>query len=214
LVKKCRLSAEKIEVVYNGLEYLPRNTDLIPILERKPHILTVANINQRKGHLEYLSVIQKVLIQIPQAKFIFVGRDDMNGIIQKKILEYKLEKSVILSGFQTDVSEFYKNAKLFVLPSLWGEGAPTSIIESLSWGIPVISYDVGGCSELVDDNINGYVIQPGNSKKLTEKIINLFNNNIQIKKMSNNGLVKARQYNLKNSSDKHEKIFHKLISST
>mgnify|MGYP001361678826 FL=1 len=73
-------------------------------------------------------------------------------------------------GFKKDINPYYKIAKLSVLPSTWGEGCPTSIIESMSWGTPVLTYDVGGCSELITNNKDGIIVPRNNENKLYESI--------------------------------------------
>ena len=82
LLRNCNIKKNDIYVIYNGINF-PSNVNSIPRLPIE--ILTVANINKRKGHIEYLKNISKIVELVPNLKFIFVGRDDMNGLLQKKI---------------------------------------------------------------------------------------------------------------------------------
>jgi len=58
---------------------------------------------------------------------------------------------------------------IFILPSL-SEGTPMALLEAMSKGIPVIASRVGGIPMVVDDNISGFLIEPGNSAAIAEKI--------------------------------------------
>ena len=208
LIKKSGLKDKNISVIYNGLDFFPKLEDIKPIHKRNNIIITVANINYRKGHLQFLSVIKKIIKIIPDVKFIFIGRDDLKGIVQKKINEFKISNNIEIVGFKTDVTLYYKMAKLFVLPSIWGEGCPTSIMESLSWGVPVISYEVGGCSEIVDNNVDGMIIPQNNSELLYKSIIDLLRNDEKLIQMSKEGFKNSKKYILQKCSLQHEEIFN------
>lgn len=65
--------------------------------------------------------------------------------------------------------EFYRNADVFVLPT-YGEAMSMSIIEAMAAGLPVVSTDVGGNPELVENGVNGWLVNAGDRKNLAEKI--------------------------------------------
>lgn len=112
LVGRCRIPADRVFVIYNGLESLPE--DVPPLSERPMEVLTVANLSPRKGHREYLQAIQAVIKEVPNASFVFVGRDDMNREIQQAIEECGLAGYVRCEGFQADVSPWFKIGRAHV----------------------------------------------------------------------------------------------------
>ncbi len=57
-------------------------------------------------------------------------------------------------------------ADVFILPS-FNEGLPISILEAMSYGMPIISTPVGGISEVVKNNLNGTIISPGNAEEIS-----------------------------------------------
>lgn len=171
LIQRCKVPACRVQVIYNGVAELPK--DVPPLEIRPPEVLTVANISPRKGHCEYLRAVRLVLNAVPEARFVFVGRDDMNGEIELAVEEAGLSHAVSCEGFQADVSVYFRSAKVSVLPSLWGEGCPTSLLESFSWGVPVVAYDVDGVAELIEDGVDGFLVSTGDSELLAERIITL-----------------------------------------
>lgn len=90
-------------------------------------------------------------------------------------------------------------AHVFLLPSLYGEGLPIALLESMNYGcVPVVSDDAS-MSTVVSDGCNGYLVAKGNANQLKEKLISVFDNRDKLVELS----VNARQtiqtsYNLKN----------------
>ena len=73
-------------------------------------------------------------------------------------------------GYQRNIESYLARSDVFVLPSLWGEGTPTSILEAMLLKKPVVATDNGGVRELVHDMTTGLLIQPGDSKRLAMAI--------------------------------------------
>ncbi|MES2662035.1 MAG: glycosyltransferase [Pseudomonadota bacterium] len=210
LIDQCGISESKIQVIYNGIESIPVEP---PFLSSRPcEILTIANLNPRKGHREFLEAIKIVVSKIPEAKFVFIGRDDMNGLIQQAIINNSLQDNVHCEGFCSDVTPWLQRARLFVLPSLWGEGCPTSILESFSFNVPVIAYAIDGVPELVQHASDGYVCEVSKTALLADYIIKLLKDVSLSEAMGVKGRSKIKNhYSLEASSNFHHEFFKKLI---
>jgi glycosyltransferase involved in cell wall biosynthesis len=188
LTEKCGISSERIIVIYNGVEY-PET--IIDITSRSNTVLTVANVSERKGYIDYLNTIEKVHLVMPTVEFIFVGRDDMNGKLQVEIKKMGLDGVVRYDGYQKDLSLLYSSASIFVLPSKSSEGCPTSILEAHSFGVPVIAYKVDGIPEIVDDSVDGYLYDIDN-QAMHQGILNLISNPLLIESMGAQGRNKVK----------------------
>jgi len=213
LITACRIPEAKVSVIYNGLEHLPKG--VIPLRDRPIEILTVANLSPRKGYKEYLEVIRQVVNAYPEARFVFVGRDDMDGEIQAAIADAGLSDFVRWDGFQTDVSQWYQHARVFVLPSLWGEGSPTSILEAFSFNVPVIAYSNDGIPELVSDSVDGYLVANNNRNLLAAKILSLLKNIQVAQAFGDAGRIKIEQrFTLEKCAVNHASFFLELLKKT
>ncbi len=209
LQDRCNISESKIEVIHNGLEKLPQHLPSYP--SRPLEILTIANLNLRKGYLEYLNVIQGVIAQEPTVKFVFIGRDDMNGAVQAAISENKLDSHIRYESFQADVSPWLRSARIFVLPSLWGEGCPTSILEAYSFEIPVIAYEIDGIPELITNDIDGFLVRKLDIETLKDKILELIRNPEQAERFGKDGRRKVEsEFTLIRCAKRHAQFFSKL----
>ena len=202
LVERCVISIEKIRVIHNGLVKMP--TKILPLAKRPMNVLTVANLNPRKGYLEYLLAIESVLQEIPDVHFTLVGRDDMNGKLQSAIRERDLSERVCCVGFQQDVSSWMRASKLLVVPSLWNEGCPTAVLEAMSHGVPVVGYALDGLPELVRHGQDGLLVPVADTKLLAVAIIKLLREPEVANKMSASSLARSEaEFQLNSCVMKH-----------
>lgn len=109
-------------------------------------------------------------------EFILAGDSDMenkSGISSDILEKWTKEGHVSWIGFQKDMITVLTNSDVVVLPS-YREGLPKSLIEACAIGRPIVTTDVPGCREVVDDGVNGYLIPVKDSKSLSlaiEKLI-------------------------------------------
>ena len=88
----------------------------------------------------------------------------------KNITEDLAEKKIInFHGFQTDTIPYYRNCSCVVLPS-YHEGLSNVLLEASATGRPVITSDIPGCKEAVDNNKSGYLVEVKNADELYEKM--------------------------------------------
>ena len=140
-----------------------------------------------------------------------MGYDKLNGEIQKLIIEKKLEPNVQYMGFQENVENFLTKSTIFVLPSKYGEGCPTSILEAFSFKLPVIAFRIDGIPELVSHNDDGILIDPGDSESFAKAIENLLLNPIKAAEMGAKGYQKVKEkFILDNMTKKHNEYFLRL----
>jgi glycosyltransferase involved in cell wall biosynthesis len=203
LVKKSNIPEDRITVIYNGID-IPKQK-LVPLIKRPMEVITVANMRLSKGYLEYLDVIRRVVSVLPEVKFVFIGRDDMSGVIEQAIINAGLQSFIRYTGFQKDVSKSYNRARVFVLPSLWGEGCPTTILEAFSFGVPVVAYAIDGIPEIVNNNTDGILIKPKDVQSMTDSICKLLTNTDVSQEYANSGYKKVSDsFSLKSSALNHD----------
>ena len=209
LIERCGISEDKVQVIYNGL--IKKQINLIPIVRRPLHVLTVANLISSKGHLEYLSVIKEVHRVIPNARFIFIGRDEMNGKVHQAISAAGMAGYVSCEGFQTDVSNYFGNARVCVVPSSKQEGSPTTVLEAMSYGVPIVAYNIDGLPELVRHGQDGLLVPVGDKIQFTNSIIKLLTEKELANKMSASSLARYKaEFQINTCVMKHQDAF-KLV---
>lgn len=199
------LGVKKVELIYNGV-----STE--NIIKKKPnqkkYIITIANLAPRKGHIEYLQIIENIIKDFPEINFLFLGYDNLNGKFQKLIEKKSISSNVTYLGFKENIGEYLSNSIFFVLPSLYGEGCPTSILEAFKYKLPVIAYEIDGIPEIVKNDFDGILVDQINKNSLENAIKVLLENPEKIKIMGQRGYEKLKKnYLLNTMIEKHNSFF-------
>lgn len=167
---------------------------------RKRHGLTenefvfgyIGRIHRDKGLNELIEAFQK----IDNAKLLLVGDLDENYSPKAENLEYiENEKAVIVTGrvVHTDVPKYLCAMDILVHPT-YREGFGHILQEAMTMGVPVITTDVPGPSEVVEDEISGKLVPVQNSEALGEKMIMLMNDAPRRERYAQNGRKRAETY--------------------
>lgn len=209
LVTSCDIPEEKIIYIYNGIDIKRKKTNQNK--NNKKLVLTLSNFAPRKGMIEYLNIIEKVVKINQKLIFILAGRDDMNGMVQKIIKAKRLEKFIQTPGFVNNTNEMLKKADLVVLPSLLPEGCPTSILEAMSFGKPVIGYNINGLNELVVNNETGLLVPLNDQEAMALSILELLSSPNLIEKFVKNSYNRViEKFTLKKMLTKHRNFLNNI----
>jgi L-malate glycosyltransferase len=178
LINRDGLQPEKIWVIHNGLDLKRFDAPSglcagVPVEHGKVTVAVVANLRPEKGHLVFLKAVQRLMKSKPDSQFLIVGDGPMREAIETTVKELGLTGSVQLTGGVTNVPSLLRSVDIVVLASLKNEGLPNAVMEAMAAGKPVIATDTGGTAELVVDGLTGYVVLPGNSDMLAERMDNL-----------------------------------------
>lgn len=98
-----------------------------------------------------------------------IGEGPLRGQLEELTQSLGLTPRVTFPGFCRDVPERLAKAQAFLLVSKW-EGFPRSILEAMRAGLPVVASDVGGVKESVVDGTTGFVIPPGDTARLRDRL--------------------------------------------
>lgn len=148
-------------------------------------------LTKNKGVFDIIQAIGS--INKNRISYVFVGAGDINQF-EDYTKNKGMDKQIRFTGKISDMEkdEILLQSDIFVLPS-YAEGQPLSILEAMSAGLPVVSSTVGSIPEVVIDGENGYLIEPGDIKKLAEKISALAGDPTLRKKISEHNYLQARK---------------------
>lgn len=133
-----------------------------------PLVLTVARFTTQKDHASLLMAVPQVLLQHPNARFVFVGDGPEKQRIADSVREAGLESSVTLLGRREDVPDLLAAADLFVLPSLF-EGLPLVLLEAMATGLPIVGTAVDGIVEAMGHD-HPFLVKAGDPMLLAATI--------------------------------------------
>ncbi|KON31306.1 hypothetical protein AC477_04250 [miscellaneous Crenarchaeota group-1 archaeon SG8-32-1] len=192
------INEKKIHVIYNGVDvekFKPRSNRAelrreFGLEEDKKIILFVGRLYHRKGLEILLHSIPSVLKQVSNVKFVISGKGfkQKEASLRNLVKELGIEEHVTFLGYVPDekLPHLYSTSDIFVLPAIY-ENFPFAILEAQSTGLPVIATNVGGIPEFLIDNENGFVISPGDSAQLIQRILDLLQNGKLARKMGDHG---------------------------
>lgn len=128
----------------------------------------VARVMKEKGIDQYLDAAKAIRKTHPETRFHICGNceQDYENILH----ELERQGVVIYHGSVTDMTPVYKMSACTVHPTYYPEGMSNVLLESCASARPIITTDRAGCREIVDDGVNGYVVQQKNSQDLIAKI--------------------------------------------
>ncbi|WP_214835585.1 glycosyltransferase family 4 protein [Exiguobacterium sp. s36] len=180
----------------------------------KKYISTMGVLSERKGTYDLLEAIKLIDDEIPDSyTFVIAGNGDIEEI-STIVKKYGLENRIEITGWisnQEKIDFLYRNSCLYILPS-YNEGMPMSILEAMSYGIPIISTDVGSIPSVINKK-NGILIKPGDVNKLAEVIKFLLDNeNLREEMTVSNSKKICEEFNIYNSIDSLESIYKKIIA--
>lgn len=144
-------------------------------------------MDANKNHEMIIRAFAGLAEEYPDYSLIIYGEGELRPSLLRLAEELGLKERIFLPGSVADVASAIYRASFFVLSS-YSEGMPNTLIEAMALGIPSISTDCpcGGPAELIEDGVNGYLIEPGNWKKLQDILQKLMDDPDLAKKVGGN----------------------------
>lgn len=140
--------------------------------EENRTILFLGRFSRNKGPQHLVEAIPRVLSEIPEASFDFVGEGPLRDSLAKRMAKLGLNGKARIRGKVPEVVPVLQRAGVVVRPSLT-EGMPLAVLEAMACGRPVLASRVGGTAELIDDGETGMLFEPGNVDALIDGLIHL-----------------------------------------
>ena len=177
--KKYGANPNKIEVIYNGIDhelFVPKAKP--EHLQGIPTVVAAARIFELKDIITMIRSCEVVKREIPNVKYLVYG--DNNAVPEytlecmNLIKELGIEDNFSLAGYHEKPHELFCEGDISILTSI-SEGFPYTVLESMSCGIPVVSTDVGGVTEALDDKC-GFICKPKDHESIGKSVITLLQN--------------------------------------
>ena len=217
-----KVPAEKIVVIYNGID-IKATSDQRPATSKKQElgiqeqdkvIVHTANLKPIKGHEYLLKAISHVVQTFPDLKLVLIGKDELNGSLQKLAEDLKIKDKVLFLGQRQDVLSILTIADFCVLPSL-SEGMSNAILEYMAAGKAVVVTNVGGNPELVEHGVHGLIVSKENEEELAEAILGLLKDEDRRQKMGESGFNRVQElFTLKRMTENYGHLFEMFCPTT
>ena len=170
LVELHPISKQKITIVNNPITKV-FSSDINASFPATPNYVTVGRLHEVKGHCRILRALSELDHEFT---YTIIGKGNFKSVIVDKAKELNLMDKIIWIDFTNEVQKYLIDSSVFIQGS-YAEGFPNALLESCAVGTPVIAYNcLGGTSEIVEENINGFLINSEN--ELKNKLLDLKSN--------------------------------------
>jgi len=158
-------------------------------------IVSAGRLVPWKGFNTLVEIMPEILKKIPEAKLTIIGSGPQQKNLKSQISNLKIDKNVLLTGqlLHEEVLQHLRAGDLFVLNTGY-EGLSHHILEAMAVGIPVITTNVGGNPELIENNHSGFLVEYNNREQLKKAIFDLYENGDVRNKFIKNAKDKAGDF--------------------
>jgi glycosyltransferase involved in cell wall biosynthesis len=184
LLEYYKIPEEKIRVIHNGVD----TTKFRPAKDKRkikeelgfnPNDLAIVSVGRlyaRKGLFTLIESMPAVIKRFKNAKFIISGKGQSDEM--RKLVDYAekigVKDNLIFTGYFPDkkLPKLYQAADVFAFSTFY-EHHPFAVLEALSTGLPVVTTNVGGIPETIENGKNGFLVEPFNPKQFADRILYL-----------------------------------------
>lgn len=173
LESKFKLTDKQIGTIYNVIS-MDESKKIVKEKSDKIIISIIGSFQERKNQLDAIKALELL-----DNQYVLHMYGEPHGDYYEEVVQYidekQLTEKVIIKGFE-DEKTIYSNSDIVVVTSI-SEGFGYTLAEAIKNGIPIISYDYKyGANEIVENGVNGYLIEQGNFQELSSKIKYLIEN--------------------------------------
>ncbi len=176
-------------------------------------LIHVSNFRRVKRVTDLVTAFAQIADKVPDSNFLLIGDGPTRPTVERLIRKFELSDRVRCPGFKRDVYSYLRCAQAFVLGSEL-EGAPLSLLEAMSCGLPVVTTAVGGIPEVVIDKVNGLLVPFGDIDSLADRIYAVLSD----EKLANKLGIEARKTVLENHTadiivPQYERVYNRIVEA-
>jgi glycosyltransferase involved in cell wall biosynthesis len=177
-VRRAGVRPTRMSIIYNAIDPLRfREPDqryhaklLRYFRQPRSHVIGAAGrLSPEKGFDVLVAAAERVQRTYPSVGFVLFGEGPQRARLQQQINAAGMGQTFVLAGFRPDFDRFLPHLDLLVLPS-YTEGLPNVVLEAFAAAVPVVATAVGGTPEVIEEDISGYLVPPGDAQTMAERI--------------------------------------------
>lgn len=201
--RKC----DNIHVIPNpAIKY----NDLVSTLTNK-QVTAIGRLDYQKGFDSLIRAWRDVHKICPEWKLQIYGSGELENTLISLIRQYNLQDNVFINPPTSNIGEVYNKSSIVVSSSRY-EGFPLVLLESLSCGVPVVSYTYKcGPKDLIESGKNGLLVEYMNEKQLSEALISIMTNDELRNKMGRESYLRSLDFTLDKIMQKWNELFQSLV---
>ncbi len=188
--------ADKMKLIHYGFD-MPENhlskgnSDYRKVPKQ---ILIVGRLIAFKGHRFLIEAMSKLRTKYgSDVKLLIAGTGDLENSLRSQVKDLKLEECVEFLGYSKKIGHYMANSDVIVVPSI-SEGFGVVFLEAFSAKTPVVAWDVPSGNEIIEDGRTGYLIEPYQVEKLSNRLIEILGHPEKQSDIVEEAYVKLKNY--------------------
>ena len=210
----------KIDVVFNGAplkefaissdEEIAQEKEKWNIPKNSFVVGTVGRIDEQKGNVYLIDAAKKIIQENPHVIFMLVGDGPLEQKLKKQCQDNGIEDNIIFTGYQSEVAKIQSIFDVQIFPSLW-EGTPLTLFEAMATKRAIVSTNVDGLGEVLENEKTALVVEARNSDALASSVNRLIDDKELQVRLSENAWAESKKYDIQATVDSFQNIYRKLI---
>ena len=225
IVRYRSVPSEKVKVIYNGVPLEAFDSSLSSIKSTREQtwkkklsiplshklIGIVGRLHLIKGHHYFLDAAKEVLREFKDVTFLVVGDGELMNSLKEQSKHLGIDEHVIFTGYCEDVPSLLSEIDINVIASL-SEGVPLTLFEAMAAGCAIVSTNVGGLGEVIEDNETGFLVPSKDPKALAEKILLLLKDPELHSVMARRAQQTSKQFDICYTVRQMEQCYEEIIA--
>ena len=208
-------SKKKMCIIENGIDFTKfKDNDKYRVEARKKLnikdneivIGVVGRLSEQKDPMTMIKAFKEVYEENKNVKMLFVGSGELEEQVKQFAKANDILDRVIITGWINNVEKYIPAFDIAILPSKW-EGFGLVLIEYMACNKPIVASDVGGISNIVEDNKSGLLCNKDNYIDLSNKILELIENKEKVKKIIEYNKHYREKFDIKKLIKKNQQLF-------
>lgn len=200
--KKMKEKNIKCKCVFipNMLDNIPKTTSKL----NEKRIISVGRFSKEKGFVDLIEIFKKFHDKHPDWHLDLVGDGSERNKIVDRIFEYKLTSSITVHGYlkKKEINELLKKSTVYMMTS-YTESFGIVLIEAMAYGIPCVAFtSAEGANDLIEDNVNGFLIKNRDFDEMVTKMEELVNDKKKCLELGKNARISSEKYSGENIKSK------------
>lgn len=221
ILVKDGVAPDKVVVVHNGIDPTQFQTDrdvaqlrdTFKIEEGRKILSIVARLHPMKQHRMFFEVVAKVRERFPEVLGLVAGDGELRQELEEYVERAGLGKNVVFLGaVKETLPELLRITDVLLLTSGWGESLPNALLEGMSAGVPLVSTDIHGVPEIIDEGVSGFTVSGGDSGAMAARVVEILEDEALQYKFVKEGLKKVQSFSMGAMVMNYEKLYESILS--
>jgi glycosyltransferase involved in cell wall biosynthesis len=221
LVRRRHVPADRVRLIWNGApldEFAPVPPEAARAVRRELGIAdqacvvgVVGRLSLQKGHRYLLAAAPRVLVRLPETRFLIVGDGDQEDALRRQASELGIAGRVVFAGHRSDVPAVLGALDVFCISSTY-EGTPLALFEAMAAGKAIVSTAVDGCREVIEDGVTGLLVPPEDAEALAAGLLRVIDDQGLRRGLAERARAASVRYDVRECVRQMEALYDEILT--